>query len=155
MKEKVCPCGSKAPYAECCLPFIDGSKLAEEPQVLMRSRYTAFCVNAIKYLQDTWHPETLPEDLGNDEPNNWVSLEIIEFDHDEEEGEVEFKASLIYDDKLETLHERSLFLFEQGKWLYHSGEFLNDGGHVRKLKKGEPCPCDSGKSFKNCHLKKN
>lgn len=154
MDEKFCPCGSESIYAECCQPYINGTRYPSEPHSLMRSRYTAFCLHAVAYLKETWHPETLPEDLGSDEPSNWVGLEIIDWGQDDEEGEVEFKASLIYDGKLEILHERSLFLFEQGKWLYHSGEFLNDGNHVRKLKMGEPCPCGSGKSFKNCHRKK-
>ena len=117
----------------------------------MRSRYSAFCKGEISYLKKTWHPETLPDDLDQDEPGNWIGLEIIESDSDEDEGEVEFKAKLIFSEKIETLHERSLFLKVDGQWLYHSGEFLNEGAVPEKIKRNNPCPCGSGKNFKNCH----
>ena len=153
-QEVQCMCGSGVSYLECCRPFHFGDQIAETPDVLMRSRYAAFVLDEIEYLKKTWNPETLPEDLGEDEPSNWVGLEIIDWgmDEDEVEGEVEFKAKLIYGSKLETLHELSHFDKIDGKWLYHSGEFKNDGAHIRKLSKSEPCPCGSGKNFKNCHL---
>lgn len=154
MLNSPCPCGSKKTYLECCYPFINGSRDAPDPEALMRSRYAAFFFNDIPYLLKTWHPETTPDDLGAEEPNNWIGLEILDVDFDDEEGEVEFKAKLIYEGKLEILHEKSQFEKIENKWVYHSGEFINDGNHLKKIKKSEPCPCGSGKLFKNCHLNK-
>lgn len=152
--EQNCLCGSQKTYENCCYPMISNQSIAESPETLMRSRYTAFCINDIPYLKKTWHPETLPNDLGNDEPNNWIGLEIISSEENDNEGEVEFKAKLLFNNKLEVLHECSDFNKINGKWLYHSGEFLNEGNSIIKIKKSAPCPCGSGKLFKNCHINK-
>ncbi len=151
MSTSPCPCGSKQEFVQCCGLYISGQALAPHPETLMRSRYVAFCRNDIEYLKKTWHPETYPEELGQEEPSNWIGLEIIEASEEGDEGEVEFKAQLIYDNKLETLHELSYFDKIEGQWLYHSGDFENDG-KPEKISKGAPCPCRSGKKFGNCHF---
>ncbi len=152
MPAQLCPCGSQVELALCCEPYLKGERLAPDPQTLMRSRYTAFYFNNFEYLKKTWHPETYPEDLGSDEPSNWVGLEIIDFSEEGDEGEVEFKAKLIFNNRLEVLHETSYFDKVDGAWLYHSGDFENDGQSAEKISKSEPCPCGSGKIFKNCHF---
>jgi SEC-C motif-containing protein len=120
----------------------------------MRSRYTAFCLGDYAYLKQTWNPETYPEDLGSDEPSIWIKLEILDSEVEADQGTVEFKAQLIYGNKLETLHELSHFDLIEGRWLYHSGEFLNEGEKPRSLAKGEPCPCGLGTVFSQCHGKR-
>jgi hypothetical protein len=97
----------------------------------------------------------LPE-LDGSEPNQWVSLEVLEVAIDEEdrEAEVEFVAKLILDNGLEILHEVSDFEKVDGKWLYHSGEFKSENSSLKKIPMGSPCPCQSGKAFKNCHYNK-
>lgn len=119
----------------------------------MRSRYVAFFNNDLDYLKKTWHPETFPEDLGSEEPSNWVGLDILAAEEDGEEGEVEFKARLIFQNKLEVLHEISYFDKIDGAWLYHSGDFENDG-KPEKISKSAVCPCGSGKQFGNCHFER-
>ncbi len=91
MNNKLCPCGSKNDYENCCEIFVKGTKLAETPEQLMRSRYTAFVIGAYDHIRRTWHPDTLPE-LSDDEPNSWVGLEIVDSSFEEDEGEVEFIA---------------------------------------------------------------
>jgi SEC-C motif-containing protein len=147
-----CPCGSKKTFGECCGPYLSQGKVAEDPTTLMRSRYTAFCLSDVEYLTQTWHPETCPDDLAADEPSNWVSLEILGAEVDGDEAEVEFRACLIFDNKLETLHEISSFDRLDGKWLYHSGEFQNEGAKPKTIARNAPCPCASGKLFSQCHL---
>ena len=61
--------------------------MAPTPEILMRSRYTAFTQGNSKFIKGTWHPDTLPEDLAEDEPSNWIGLEIVEWGMDEEEIE--------------------------------------------------------------------
>jgi SEC-C motif-containing protein len=150
MNDALCPCGTGKTYAACCGLYIDGGQLAPDPEALMRSRYTAFYRCNYPYLKKTWHPETYPEDLEQGEPSNWVGLEIVESDWEDDEGEVEFKARLIFENRLEVLHEISSFDKVDGAWLYHSGEFLNEDEPV-KIARNAPCPCGSGKTFKDCH----
>lgn len=152
MPDLSCPCGTKLPFAECCKPYLDGTKDAATPELLMRSRYTAFARGDFDYLKKTWHPETVP-DLGTDEPQSWVSLEILEasIDDDGEHGEVEFVAKVIVDDRLEVLHEVSDFEKIEGRWVYHSGEFEDDAAPSTKISMKAPCPCGSGEKFKHCH----
>lgn len=153
MSSVPCPCGEKASFEACCGLYISGSEKAPSPEKLMRSRYSAFTRGDWDYLKKTWHPETRPDDLGEDEPSLWVGLSILEADEEGDEGEVEFEAKLIHDGKLEVLHEISDFIKIDGEWLYHSGEFLNDH-KPEKISRGQPCPCQSGKKFAQCHGQK-
>ncbi|SMF64122.1 YchJ family protein [Pseudobacteriovorax antillogorgiicola] len=150
MTETTCPCGSELNYSQCCGPFIEGQSKAPTPEALMRSRYTAFTLAKNDYLQLTWHPDTRPDEL-DDEPSDWIGLEIVSSETKEDSGQVEFIARLIHDGKLETLHEISEFELMGDQWVYVEGEFVNDGNHIKKIAKNEPCPCLSGKKFKRCH----
>lgn len=120
----------------------------------MRSRYTAFTRSNLDYLKKTWHPDTVPE-LSGDEPNNWVSLVIVETGIDEsgEYGEVEFVAKLVVENRVETLHEVSEFEKLNGNWVYCSGEFKNDPDKSETISMKAPCPCGSGEKFKHCHYR--
>lgn len=149
----LCPCCSQTAYSACCQPFIEGGVLATTPEQLMRSRYVAFTGANWDYLKKTWHPETCPEDLGEEEPSVWVGLKILQASEEGDEGEVEFEARLIYDNRLEVLHEISDFDRIDGAWLYHSGEFLNDH-KPEKISRSQPCPCGSGKKFAQCHAQR-
>ena len=50
-----CPCGSEKEYAECCQPLIKGERSADTAEALMRSRYTAYALQDIDYLESTLH----------------------------------------------------------------------------------------------------
>ena len=154
MSDLKCPCGSNLPFSGCCKPYLDGTAEAPTPEALMRSRYTAFARGDFAYLKKTWHPETVP-DLGDDEPSNWIGLEILgtAVDEEGEHGEVEFVAKLIVGDRLEVLHEVSDFEKIDGRWVYHSGEFKNDDGTPKQISMKAPCPCGSGEKFKHCHYR--
>ena len=47
MAKDLCPCGSGKEYGECCEPIIKGTALAQSPEALMRSRYTAYAKHEI------------------------------------------------------------------------------------------------------------
>ncbi|HWI41171.1 MAG TPA: YchJ family metal-binding protein, partial [Verrucomicrobiae bacterium] len=51
-----CPCGSAAPYAECCEPVIRGTAPAETAERLMRARYTAHVKVETGFIHDSLHP---------------------------------------------------------------------------------------------------
>src|SRR5262249_5718105 len=48
-----CPCSSGKRYVECCKGRHDGTRPAETPDALMRSRYAAFALGLGAYLVDT------------------------------------------------------------------------------------------------------
>ncbi len=150
-KSTTCPCGSQLTYNSCCKVYIEDGTLAPDPVTLMRSRYTAFALNKTSYLKKTWHPDTLP-DLSEEEPLDWIHLEIIDSDSTDDEGEVEFIAKFISERGIETVHELSDFVKINGEWLYHSGEFENEDQPPEKISMKAPCPCGSGEKFKHCHF---
>ncbi len=127
----------------------------------MRSRYTAFCNKDSEYLIATLAPEkrgagepedTLRRDLSATMDNTrWIGLKVIASGSKpgSERGFVEFAAFFEQDDTLGQLHERSVFVRENGIWYYRDGEILEP----LTLSRNQPCVCDSGLKFKRCHGK--
>ncbi|MBI2393287.1 MAG: SEC-C domain-containing protein [Deltaproteobacteria bacterium] len=56
-KSAPCPCSSGKSYAECCAPFHDRKRHAQEGEELVRSRYSAFALGKVDYLYDTLHED--------------------------------------------------------------------------------------------------
>ena len=150
-----CPCGSGATYRACCGPRHDGSRPAETPEALMRSRYSAFAAGDGAYLlaTDASSPED-PQVRGELErwakSVTWLRLEVREVSASEDplEGFVAFTAWYLEGDSVVSLAERSLFRRLDGRWKYLGGE-----SQVRRAKapRNDPCPCGSGRKFKHCH----
>jgi SEC-C motif-containing protein len=95
-----CPCGSGKPYSDCCEPLISGAQVAESPEALMRSRYTAFATQQVGYLEHSLHPSQRSD---YDAPGTakwaadscWEGLEILNISGNPETdttGKVEFRA---------------------------------------------------------------
>ena len=118
-----CPCGTGLPYDECCGRLHAGAPAATA-EALMRSRYSAYAVGDSAYLLSTWHPSTRPSRLRLDPDQSWTRLEVLArtggglFDA---EGVVEFRAHAQRRGRPETLHERSRFVREGGRWWYVAG----------------------------------
>ena len=97
----------------------------------MRSRYTAYVYGESQYLEITGHPSTRPN-LSDLTPQPFIKLEVLNSSTqnaavssdqlEKREGIVEFKAHYINADKIEILHEKSLFFNENGEWKYVNGE---------------------------------
>src|SRR5690606_1519723 len=68
-----CPCGG-GPFADCCGPYLDGSRLPARADQLLRSRYTAYVRGDTAYLRTTWDPATCPETLEDSQPPQWLGL---------------------------------------------------------------------------------
>lgn len=144
-----CPCGSGQPLAECCGPFLSGSRLPATALGLMRSRYTAYCLRDAAYLRKTWHPSTRPARLDFDgDDTEWAGLAIIREAGGESDtqGMVEFVASYRQGGGLRRLREASRFVREAGEWLYLEGTIQPES----KPGRNAPCPCGSGKKHKKC-----
>lgn len=108
-----CPCGGAA-YDSCCGPLLRAERLAQTPEQLMRSRYTAHALGDAEHLWRTWHPRTRPERVDLDRGTTWQELRVLRA----VDEEVEFVAA--YDDPRGggRLHERSRFARRGGRWFY-------------------------------------
>ena len=123
----LCPCESGLDYEACCARFIDGGELPETAGQLMRSRYTAYTLNNLAYLEKTWHPSTRPASIQADDKVRWLGLKIKQTERggkDDVEGIVEFVARYKIDGRGHRLHEISRFVKENGQWLYIDGKLL-------------------------------
>lgn len=152
----LCYCGSKREYEECCKSFVMGEKQAETPEQLMRSRFTAYCIQDADYLVDTQHESTRHPSLKHSieasfSSTEWLSLSVVHSEQVGDNGIVEFIAffqdALSQTDAPKQLHEKSSFVFENNRWFYVGGEFLPD----IKLGRNDTCWCGSGKKLKKCH----
>jgi SEC-C motif-containing protein len=124
-----CPCGRRdargrtVGYADCCGRYLDHDTPAPDAEHLMRSRYSAFVLGRVAYLQDSWHASTRPPDLSLEPDLKWLGLEVrhhraIDADH----AEVEFVARSRLGGRGQRLHETSRFVREGGRWFYVDGD---------------------------------
>lgn len=146
----LCHCCSGKKFADCCQPCHLNIELADTPEKLMRSRYSAYVERDIKYLTKTWLPKNRPESTSILSGKVvWLSLEIIKSSTTDKDdvGTVEFLATYIERDTLYKMHEISDFVRIEGQWYYISGK-----NHIRetKINRSATCPCKSGKKFKRC-----
>jgi len=121
----------------------------------MRARYSAYSVDNLDFIRQSWHSTTQPDDVDpNEDGFSWQGLKIIdtqEGDANDEQGEVEFIASYILNGHAGTLHERSQFQREAGEWRYLDGKAKKgDPVKSQKIGRNEHCPCGSGKKYKRC-----
>jgi len=125
----LCPCGSGQLFTNCCESIISGKQDAGTALELMRSRYTAFTAANVDYLLRSHAVKTRPvKDRKSIErwakSVVWMGLSILRTEAGEandETGYVEFKATFLENGQPGQIHEKSLFLRENGKWVYVSG----------------------------------
>ena len=126
---KPCPCQSGKKTKGCCAPLLKGVA-AHSPEALMRSRYTAYVTGNIKYIMNTTHPDG---EHHRDDEEAWHKeievfcrefdfhgLSVLETEVKANQGWVTFHAKIAREDKDVSFTERSLFLRESDRWLYHS-----------------------------------
>ena len=156
-----CPCqsGEQLPktYGQCCRPLHINAVSALSPEQLMRSRYSAFCVNDNQYLRKTHHPsqrhnngeESLALTMGT---TQWHGLTIVRGDqgHDQSQGYIEFIARYSENQQPGLLHEKSRFVRANEQWFYLDGDIIKSGP-ITLPNRNEPCWCGNGKKFKKCH----
>ena len=123
-KQNLCPCGSRLEYSSCCQSFIDGKLLPPTPEQLMRSRYTAYSLVNIDYIQETMRGDALQDFDAVDAKDwaqsvKWLKLEVIRSSTiAEDKGIVEFIAYYRYQNKKQKLHEISQFELIDQRWYY-------------------------------------
>ena len=86
----------------------------------MRSRYTANVTGDTDHLWRSWHPRTRPATV-HPSGNQWLGLEItdvVDGMPGDATGIVEFNATYRDNWRTKVMHERSLFEYRGGRWLY-------------------------------------
>lgn len=121
----------------------------------MRSRYSAFARGLGDYLAATHDAPSTPEQRAETSrwarSVAWLGLEVLATEQGgaaDGQGAVEFIARYLEDGAVVALRERSSFVRREGRWLYVSGA---PGVTRTKVERNAPCPCGSGKKFKQCH----
>ncbi|WP_299060427.1 YchJ family metal-binding protein [uncultured Polaribacter sp.] len=115
-----CPCNPSKLYKDCCRKAHQNIHSVTTPEQLMRSRYSAFVLGNIDYLQKSHHNTKRPSVLEKKEllawttSVKWVKLEIL----NTTENTVEFKAYFYENGFLNVIHENSLFVKENSHWVY-------------------------------------
>ncbi|MBI2785013.1 MAG: YchJ family protein [Legionella longbeachae] len=157
----LCPCGSQNNYENCCALFVDKKQLPKTPEQLMRSRYTAYSLGKIDYIKNTMKGQALIGFNALEAEKwaknvKWINLDVIQASMTTPDvGFVEFTARFSENNQIKIIHEVSEFHRENGAWLYVSGKHKHASNKITKAKtaRNAPCPCGSGKKFKNCHAK--
>lgn len=119
--KNLCPCHSGKLYKDCCQPLHLG-QAAPDAEHLMRSRYSAYALKLPEYILQTWHPETRPASLSEEELNGIKWLKLVVLSHqltDETHAEVVFIATYQSGkQKKSQLTEHSSFVRTNDRWLY-------------------------------------
>lgn len=122
----LCPCKSGKNYTVCCEPLIMHTAIAETPEQLMRSRYTAYTQANMDYIVATMKDAALKNFDATSakqwaESVTWVKLKVLRtgLDADSVElGFVEFKAYYRYKKQMHVMHECSRFQRHGQRWFY-------------------------------------
>ncbi len=126
-----CPCGSGLPYKECCGKLHSGEKIAQNPEELLRGRFSGYALGVGEYVRDSWHPDFRP----NLTPKQMVSdlkkmkltkLEILDTKIEGNTGKIDYIARFRIGVRYGALHEAANYVYENGKWFYTDGKVFDD-----------------------------
>jgi SEC-C motif-containing protein len=148
--ETECPCKSSKLFGACCSSILVDHSLAATPEMLMRSRFTAFVIEDSAFLLRSWDNSTRPQSIHFE--NNIVWLRLIIEDAPQplpgdSAGTVTFRAYFIQNDKFVEMKEQSTFTRKRGLWFYLNGELTLQ---EKPISFKDKCPCGSGKKYKRC-----
>lgn len=160
-----CYCGLEKEAENCCLPIIRGQAKAQNPEELMRARYSAHCLKDYDFLVSSTHP-AFRDDVDRKEIEDWAKamvweqLQILNTKDggaNDDTGQVDFCAHYTISGIPQELREDAFFRKEGDNWYYvegdvHSPEPVRRDGP--KIGRNDPCPCGSGKKFKKCCMDK-
>ena len=126
-----CPCCSNKKYTLCCGPYHQG-RLPPNALSLMRSRYSAYALDIPKYIVDTTHHKNphyqkdtkawIIDISSFAKQHKFSELEVVSFEEKGRRATVIFIAYLKQGSEQVTLKEKSLFIKEDGQWLYLNGQ---------------------------------
>ncbi len=116
----------------------------------MRSRYTAYTLQNMAYIRETWHQDYCPATLQAHPDQRWLGLRVLDFVDDDDRATVCFEARYLSAGRVDGIHESSRFIRQAGRWWYTDGELLPLSFVPWKPGRNEDCPCGSGRKFKRC-----
>ena len=136
-------------------------KKAPTAEALMRARYTSYVKQEIDYIINTCEHGEKIADIDRkatedwSKTSTWHGLKILRTEkgtENDDEGIVEFEATYTQKGIRDVHHETGAFKKIDGEWLYVEGMIkpttvIREG---KKIGRNEPCPCGSGKKYKNC-----
>ncbi len=169
-----CFCGQPKRYQHCCQPCHTGQAPAQSAEQLMRSRFSAYVLQIVSYITETYYPAVQSADAiaeiaafaGN---AHFLALQVVASGDTPTAAPgqfptlppvidlpaaksalsyVHFKVWFFIGDKLHLLEEHSRFVRIDGQWRYVDGVLLPHP--VLKIGRNDLCPCGSGKKFKAC-----
>lgn len=155
----ICPCGSGAPYSECCEPITSGKQTADTAEQLMRARYSAYALAKMDFIFESTHPDHREgyDHAGTKEwaeTAEWQGLKIINTKKggaDDSVGEVEFIASFAEKGDKREHHEAGQFKRKNGHWYFTEGQMVRPKPlTVTKVGRNDTCTCGSGLKYKKC-----
>lgn len=156
-----CPCGSGQLFEACCEPILTGRSQAATAEQLMRARFTAHVAHDFEFLHRSYRATAdkpyIPEE---GEPSvTWTKLVVHshEVTDNPEKAFVDFSAYGTEGGVEKVLHEKAEFLRINGRWLYTREARLGPAPYkaaAPKVGRNEPCPCGSGRKYKQCCLLK-
>ncbi len=156
-----CPCGSGKTFALCCEPLLKQQRAAANAEELMRSRFSAHVAHDWQHLHRTYAKTAKEPYVADDEAGgrNWTRLAI----HSHEASTrpdtafVDFTAYYREGEAEQALHEKAEFQRIDGAWLY-TRPVRQGPAPIKstqaKVGRNDPCPCGSGKKYKQCCLAK-
>ncbi|PQJ32370.1 Sec-C motif domain protein [Nonlabens arenilitoris] len=122
-----CPCDTQRLYKNCCAIAHHQINDVATAQQLMRSRYSAFVIGDIDFLQRSHHSSMRPSKKEAREIKqwtqsvDWIKLEVLQTNKglkNDLTGTVEFKAYFMENGRVDVIHEHSRFCKENGHWVY-------------------------------------
>lgn len=122
-----CPCGSERDYAQCCKPYLIGQATPTTPEALMRSRYTAYTMADIAYIEKTQRGKAAEGFHALDayvwaKRVTWIKLTVLNTSlKKSQKGYVEFIATFVDAGTTQSMHEKSEFIKKAGQWFYVDG----------------------------------
>ena len=128
----------------------------------MRARFTAHVAHDYRFLHDTHRP-TVGKPFEEEEEGrpamHWTKLVVHahETTGDPDKAFVDFSAYGTEEGGERVLHEKAEFLRLNGVWLYNREARLGPAPYksaAPKVGRNDPCPCGSGKKYKQCCLLK-
>lgn len=149
-----CYCGNALAFEQCCKPLLLGECLAASPELLMRSRFSAYVTANYAYILATYATEqranlSIEELKTSAENTQWLRLVVHSSEHKGLHGIVEFSAFYQANQQCYVMHETSSFILEQGQWRYTTGIMHKDSGPYIQ-QRNDLCLCNSGKKYKKC-----
>ncbi len=130
-----CPCSSGVRYGDCCRPWHKAGR-APDAVTLMRSRYAAFAMGDVAYLDATQHPEHIDQAHPEDERRRRISafcraarfpgLKIVDSGNDGDDALVLFVARVFVGRDDDSFVECSRFRKYQNEWRYLEGDLDDD-----------------------------